>query len=297
MRRYLPSLTTLQCFESSARHLSFTRAATELNLTQSAVSRQVQKLEETLNRDLFKRVKKRIVLTSAGKSFARDVRDLLTQAETITLRVMTNGSAANILNLGMPPSFGSRWLIPRLGEFVAAYPKIQVNLVTLIRDTDFTAENVDIAIWFGGDEWPDMASEPLLGERKLPVCAPSLIGDRTDLKPEDVCDYPLLQHSTRPKGWERWFSAHDIKDPAIISGPSVERFHMAIQVAVAGLGVGMFPEFLVQRELESGELVAPFGGSINSEQSYCIVYPEGQANQRKVKTFRDWIMNIAEAES
>src|SRR5207247_3208050 len=137
MRRTLPSLMALQCFDAAVRHLSFTRAAEELSLTQSAISRQIRALEDFLGRQLFQRVKQRLVLTTAGEAYAAAIRDVPDRAEAATLQLMAYSGEGGVLTLAILPTFGARWLVPRLGSFTARYPDIQLNLVTQVRPFDF----------------------------------------------------------------------------------------------------------------------------------------------------------------
>jgi DNA-binding transcriptional LysR family regulator len=203
-RRILPSLSALEFFDAAARHLSFTRAARELSVTQSAVSRQIRALEDYLGRPLFRRVKQRLVLTEPGEAYAIAVRDLLHRAEAATLELMAYGSGG-LLTVALLPTFGSRWLIPRLGDFTARHPDLQLNLVTQVRPFEFAGSDVDVAIHFGSDVWPGAVCHRLMGEEIIPVAAPSLLGNRPSVaRPEDVARYTLLQHTTRPQAWQEW---------------------------------------------------------------------------------------------
>ncbi|WP_417835563.1 transcriptional regulator GcvA [Thalassospira tepidiphila] len=298
MRRVLPSLTALQFFESSARHLSFTRAAEELNVTQSAISRQIRALEEYLGRDLFRRVKKRLKLTAAGEAYAAQVRDLLDRAEAATLQVMAYSDAGGMLNVGTLPTFGARWLVPRLGDFKATWPDIQLNLITQTREFNFDREGIDIAIHFGEDNLPGCVTHRLMGETLIAVCAPKLLKENDDLPiaRERVRNCTLLQHSTRPRAWQDWLAATGVAVVDELAGPRFEHFHMVIQAAVAGLGLALLPEFLVREELESGRLVAPFDVSIPNQHAYYVVYPKEKENNFAVRAFRDWLIATCRTE-
>ncbi|WP_417842243.1 transcriptional regulator GcvA [Thalassospira sp.] len=295
MRRVLPSLTALQFFEASARHLSFTKAAQELNVTQSAISRQVRSLEEYLGRDLFRRIRQRLKLTPAGDAYAAQVRDLLDRAEAATLQVMAYSGEGGMLNVGTLPTFGARWLVPRLGDFRTAWPDIQLNLITQIRPFDFAEEAIDIAIHFGEANWPGCVFHRLMGETLIPVCAPKLLKDNDDLPiaRDRIRNCTLLQHATRPTAWQDWLMAAGVPAVDDLAGPRFEHFHMVIQAAVAGLGLALMPEFLVREELDNGRLLAPFDLSIPSHHAYYVVYPEEKESTFAVRAFRDWILTAS----
>ncbi|GAB3119679.1 transcriptional regulator GcvA [Novispirillum itersonii] len=293
MRRILPSLTALQCFEAAARHSSITRAAEELNMTQSAVSRQIRNLEDFLQRKLFRRVKQRIVLTPVGEVYAGEIRAVLDRAETATVQVMAYHNRGGLLTVACLPTFGSRWLVPRLSRFTEKHPDIQLNLITQIRPFDFSEESADIAIHFGAESWPGAQSHRLMGEDIAPVCAPRLLEGRGPLTPDRIREFTLLQHSTRPRAWQEWCAAEGVTGLDAFVGPRFEHFHLVAQAAVAGLGMAILPLFLIQDELASGALVRPFAQAIRSSHSYYVVYPDHKADLPGVRAFRDWILSEA----
>jgi len=291
LRRVMPSLTALEFFDATVRYMSFTRAAADLNVTQSAVSRQIRALEEFLGQPLFHRVKQRLVLTEAGDAYAAAVRDLLNQAEAATVQVMAYNGKGGVLTVALLPTFGSRWLVPRLGDFIARHRDIQLNLVTQVKPFDFTGSGIDAAIHFGDDVWPDAVCHRLLGEVIVPVGAPSLIGDPSRLaQPQEVKQYPLLQLSSRPQAWLDWLRAVGVKASEDVHGPRFEEFHMVIQAAIAGLGLAVLPRFLIQEELSSGRLAVAIDRPVTSTQAYYLVHPEGKGDLYKVCVFRDWLL-------
>ena len=292
-RRILPSLTSLQCFEAATRHMSFTRAARELNITQGAVSRQVRQLEEFVGRPLFERVKKRLVLTDAGAAYAKAVKDVLDRAEAATLQVMAQGDAGGELTIALLPTFGTRWLVPRLGDFAARYPDIQLSLVTKLGPFDFEGSGIDAAVHFGSDVWPGAVCYRLMGEVVVPVVAPSLLGPGKRLeRPEDIGKFRLLQHVTRPLAWQEWLEACGVSSVDGHMGPRFEQFHMVIQAAVAGFGVALLPAFLIQEELATGKLVIAIDRPVVSRYAYYFVHPEEKAGHRGVVAFRDWLLAL-----
>ena len=291
LRRVLPSLTALEFFDAAVRHMSFTRAAADLNVTQSAVSRQIRELEGFLGQPLFHRIKQRLVLTEAGEAYAGSVRDLLTQAESATLQVMAYNGKGGVLTVALLPTFGSRWLVPRLGDFISRHPDIQLNLVAHVKPFDFTGSGIDAAVHFGSDVWPDAVCHRLMGEVIVPVCAPALLEGAAELEhPGDVARFPLLQLTTRPQAWTDWLHAAGVDSFDGPHGPRFEEFHMVIQAAIAGLGMAVLPRFLVQEELSSGRLVIACDRPVTSDQAYYLVHPERKGDLYKVCVFREWLL-------
>jgi len=295
-KRILPSLTALQFFEASVRHMSFTRAARELDVTQSAVSRQIRQLEQFVGRPLFRRHKQRLVLTEPGETYAAAVRELLDRAEAATLQLMAYGSGGGVLTIALLPTFGSRWLVPRLGDFTARHPDIQLNLVTQVRPFDFTGSEIDAAIHFGREIWPGAICRQLMGEVVVPVAAPSLLGGAGLVRPQDVGRYTLLQHMTRPQAWQEWLHACGVQDVDGRMGPRFEEIHMVIQAAVAGLGLAILPRFLIREEIAGGRLVVAIDRPVKSEHAYYLVHPERKADLRRVAVFRDWLLEQCAAQ-
>ncbi len=297
LRRVMPSLTALQFFDAAARHMSFTRAAADLHVTQSAVSRQIRELEGFLGQPLFHRIKQRLVMTEAGEAYAAAVRDLLNQAEAATLQVMAYNGRGGILTVALLPTFGTRWLVPRLGDFMARHKDIQLNLVSKMRPFNFTGSGIDAAIHFGTDVWPDAECHRLMGEVIVPVCAPALLEGRQELAdPREVRDFPMLQLTTRPQAWADWLHAVGIENLDAPPGPRFEEFQMVIQAAIAGLGIAVLPRFFIQDELASGRLVAAINRPVTSEQAYYLVHPEGKADLYRVCVFRDWLIEQCQGE-
>jgi LysR family transcriptional regulator, glycine cleavage system transcriptional activator len=289
--RVLPSLTALEYFDAAARHVSFTQAGRELNVTQSAVSRQVKRLEEYIGKPLFHRHKQRLVLTEAGESYAKSVRDLINKAEAATLQVMAYGSGGGTLAVALLPTFGSRWLIPRLGDFTARYPDIQLNIVTQVRPFEFEGSDVDVAIHFGSDIWPGAVCHRLMGETIVPVAAPWLLAMRSGVsQPEDIGRYTLLQHATRPNAWLEWLNEVGVQGVDGRLGPRFEQIQMVINAAVAGLGLALLPRFLIREELSSDRLVVAIDRPVRSEHAYYLVLPEAKADLHSVIAFKDWLL-------
>lgn len=289
-RSLLPSLGALQAFEAAARHGSFTRAGEELSLTQGAISRQVAALEESLGVPLFERVRQRVTLTPAGQSYAAEIRDALSRIASATLSVMAFRGAGGTLALAILPTFGTRWLIPRLPDFFSRHPEVTINFATRIRPFDFREEGLDAAIHFGDPTWPGAAAHRLMGEVIIPVASPALIARAGIAAPADVLNAPLLQQSTRPRAWANWLELQGLPPGRALMGPSFEQFAMVAQAAVAGLGMAIVPRMLVEEELRSGQLVIPFDRPLESNQGYWLVYPEEKRDRPPIVAFRDWLL-------
>ncbi len=291
IRRFLPSMSLLAAFEAAARHRSFTAAAAELNLTQSAVSRQVRALEEQLGSDLFVRERQTVRLTLAGEAYAQEVRRALQLIANATLGFRANPRGGS-LNLAILPTFGTRWLAPRLPAFLAENPGITVNLTTRQAPFDFQDDAVDAAIHFGAPEWPGAELDALMRETVVPACSPALLNGRGIAGPRDLLGVPLLHMTTRPDAWERWFAAHGIAADGI-TGMLVDQFATAAQAAIAGLGVALLPRFLIAAELARGDLVEPVDGPVESTERYYLAWPVKRASHPPLQAFRAWIKRAA----
>jgi len=290
MRPYLPSLAALSVFEAAARHHSFTRAAEELGLTQGAVSRQVAQLEGLLCVRLFERVRQRVALTPAGTAYASEIRPLLERLTAATVNAMATKGQGGVLNLAILPTFGTRWLIPRLRGFVERHPDVTINFVTRLVPFDFEVDALDAAIHFGRAIWPGAMLHRLMGEEILPVASPALVERESLDEPADALRVMLLQQVTRPNAWANWLAAQGLNPAAARPGARFEQFAMVAQAATAGLGLAILPRFLIEDELRAGTLVTPFGRPMVGEDAYYLVYPRAKATQPSVAAFRDWLL-------
>ncbi|WP_430474204.1 transcriptional regulator GcvA [Thalassospira lucentensis] len=290
MSRRIPSLKALSCFEQTARFGSASRAAEELYLTQSAVSRQIQGLETWLGCKLFNREKQRLVLTLEGESYLQSIRPALDQLESATLTLLSGGSESGVLTVAAPPTFGSRCLIPLLPNFRNKHPEIAINFISRIGMPDFDREQIDIAVLFGEGHWSGLDAHILHGEEMVPICGPQLIAhmDRAPTA-DDLRHFPLLHITTRPRGWADWLNASGLRDIDGENGPKFEHFTMAIQAAAAGLGVALLPTFAIEDELKSGRISAPFGPPKASPFHYYACCPTGRARLPKIRAFMNWL--------
>jgi LysR family glycine cleavage system transcriptional activator len=289
-RRFVPSLSALMAFEAAARLASFTRAAEELSLTQGAISRQIKLLEDQLGITLFERVRQRIVLTEAGVFYANEIRQTLDRFASATAQAMSFRAQGGILRLGMLPTFGTRWLIPRLPDFFARNRSVTVNFTSHIRQVDFQRDFLDAAIHFGEPRWPGVTLHRLAGEELIPVASPKLVKREKIKKPADLARTTLLVQATRPEAWTAWAEHVGLGPWEPMSSLVFEQFAMVLQAAVAELGAALVPKILVKQELEAGELVALFDQSFIDTKAYFLAYPRERANYPPLVAFRDWLL-------
>ncbi|MDJ0765718.1 MAG: transcriptional regulator GcvA [Myxococcota bacterium] len=287
-KRPLPSLNALQAFEATARHLSFTLAARELNVTQGAVSRQVKQLEEQLEVILFHRLHRALALTDQGRLLLQP----LTRAfEMMQLGVDRLRNQQQDLSLKVHPTFAIRWLIPRIHRFQALFPKIQVRLTTSSVNVQFSRENFDAGITHLGEESPGVIRKGILEERLIPVCSPSLLRDGNRLnKPEDLKNFVLLHNNPNLKEWQIWAEQTGVKDLVLERGQVFEVDDAALQAATAGLGVALGDLFLIRDELDAGRLVAPLGYLPLKTGFYYFSRPDVSRETPGVEVFQEWLI-------
>ncbi|NUZ04777.1 LysR family transcriptional regulator [Piscinibacter koreensis] len=295
MRRKIPSTHALTAFEAAARHQSFTRAADELALTQSAVCRQIAALERFVDVKLFRRTRRGILLTEAGARFSQNVRARLDEVERDTLAVMANGGAERSLELGVMPTFATRWLLPRLPAFKRDHPGITLHLTPRVRPFSFEETALDAALHAGYAGWPGTESTLLMHEQLIAVGSPALVGARKKLKPADLTRFELLQATTRPYAWRRWFESVGVRFEGDLAGPRMELFSMMSQAAMHGLGIALVPRFLVEDELADGSLVQLTSHSLFSDRSYYLIWPERRAHDPTLAAFKAWVEGEAKA--
>lgn len=285
-RRLLPKLLGLQAFEATARLGSVSRAAAELSLTQSAVSRQLQALEAQLGVQLFLRSKKRLLLTEAGAGYLHDIRSGLAVLGDATDALVSRQGRGGTLRLATLPTFGAKWLVPRLPRFHADHPHVSLDLITRLAPFDFSLEQLDGAIHFGSPNWSGAITAYLDKEEMIVVAIPSL-ADRCRV-PADVLRLPLLQITSRAFSWHTWLAAVGLADAAITPYLQVETFAMGIEAILAGLCVGILPRFFVTAEIAAGSLAA-IGPAVTSESAYYFVYPERKQDYYPLQAFARWI--------
>ncbi|MCB1956469.1 MAG: transcriptional regulator GcvA [Rhodocyclaceae bacterium] len=289
MRRKLPTTQSLQAFERAARHESFTRAAEDLALTQSAVCRQIAALEEFLGVSLFRRIRRGVRLTEAGQAYSRKIASRLDALERDTLAAMAHQGAAASLELAVVPTFATRWLLPRLAGFRERHPDIQVHLTTSTRPFLFEETEFDAAIYFGEAGWPGTEAQLLMGEDAVPVCSPGLVPS-PPLAPGDIARMPLLQQTTRPYAWRRWFESCGLAVEGDLGGMRLELFSMLAQAAIEGFGVALIPPFLIREELASRRLVIAHPQALPTDRAYYLIVPERKTGSLRLEAFRIWLL-------
>jgi LysR family glycine cleavage system transcriptional activator len=284
-------MSVLAAFESAARLQSFTAAAGELNLTQSAVSRQIRSLEDALGAELFVRERQTVRLTVAGETYAKEIRQALQLIATATLGFRANPQGGT-LNLAILPTFGTRWLAPRLPKFLASHPGVTINLTTRLAPFDFKVDGLDAAIHFGPPEWIGAKLDFLMKETVAPVCSPAVKTKYKLSRPEHLLRAPLMHLVSRPDAWEQWLQAAGVAFDDV-HGMLVDQFAVAAQAAVAGMGVALLPGFLVEGELERGDLVVAVDLPMQSQDSYYLAWPINRESYPPLQAFRRWIQEEA----
>lgn len=294
MKRKIPSTVALSLFEAAARHESFARAAAEMYLTESAVSRQIAVLEEYLGVKLFSRTNKQVILTDAGRLYSLNIRSSLDEIEMHTKSLIEHKGAGGILELAVIPTFASRWLLPRLPDFLQTHPGITVNLSERPDPFTFRGTNLDAALHFDNPVWDGVDKILLFEEEVVPVLSPRHF-DLSKIKtPAKLATLPLLHKRVRPEAWQSWFKAAGCAQAMPTAAMRLELYSTIIDAACAGLGVGLVPRFYVREEVERGSLSIPFDISLKQEKRYCLVYPEHKRDSPIVQAFRAWVTKTAE---
>ena len=285
---YTPSFHELQAFVASAESGSATQAASVLGLTQSAVSRSINALEARLGVKLFHRVRRRLVLSDAGRALLRDAARLLDDLDQTALTVMSFGGHRDVLRLAALPTFGAVWLMPRLARFAEVAPEVTFDMATSLAPVDFDQSPFDFAVTRRRKKTGDVV---LAEERLVVVAAPKLLP--TDGKPladRDLARLPLLQQSTRPNLWRDWFLDAGLDPITIARGARFEQFGMVLAAARAGMGVALVPEVLVEDDISRGELRLASARSMLTDTPYLLTYPPRSEEVAAFRTFRDWLI-------
>ncbi|MGV3656212.1 MAG: LysR family transcriptional regulator [Noviherbaspirillum sp.] len=297
MRRKIPNTGALVAFEAAARHESFTKAAEDLSLTQSAVCRQIAGLEEFLAVPLFRRTRRGVKLTEAGITYSRQIAARLDAVEQDTLSLMAHQGQAATLELAVVPTFATRWLLPRLAGFLRAHPGITVNLTNRTRPFLFDDTEFDAAIHFGEAGWPGTEAHFMMRENAMPVCSPRLLARLTQggaqVTPDAVAQLPLMQQSTRPYAWRQWFESLGMRVPHDMGGPRYELFSMLAQAAMHDMGVALIPPMMIEEELGSGRLVVAHPHACLGDKAYYLIFPERKSETRGLREFKDWLAGEA----
>ena len=287
----LPPLTALRAFEAAARHMSFAKAAGELNVTPAALSFQIKSLEEHLGAPLFHRLNRAVELTEAGRTLAPGCSNAFAQlgaAWAATRRMLD----ATSLNVTAGPAFTAKWLAPRLYDFAQAHPEIELRFSASLRIMDFDRDQIDVAIRFGDGQDTGLWSLPLADEWVTPVMTPELAARYPT--PSALRDAVLIVDQSidfidPPCTWETWFRAAGLSAPEP-HGPRFSQADHAVDAALAGVGVTLGRRALVVKDLSEGRLVAPYGMALNTGQRFRFLCREGAQDKQQIKAFRDWML-------
>lgn len=300
MARRIPPMNPLRVFEVVARTQNLTVAAQELHVSQSAVSRQIAVLEMYLGVELFRRERHGVTLTRAGQTYADEVVPAFDAVASATARLLRSTSQG-ALRVRTYTTFAAKWLIPRLPDFQAHYPSIEVRIDNAIPDVDFDRDPADLAIQFGDGRWPRVNSDMLFGDEIEPVCTPAYLRDHKGAKGKAL--QPLLKHRLlvshyRRADWDDWLAFAGMTDVAqgterMSFGSSV----MTWQAALDGLGIAIGQSAMLKSELESGRLIRPFDLPYRREKAYYLVRPQVQRESRKIVAFRDWLLETVAKEA
>jgi LysR family glycine cleavage system transcriptional activator len=291
MTARLPSLNGLRAFEAAARHLSFTNAASELNVTQTAISHQIRRLEDELGIRLFVRQNRALTLTPEARDYLPGVRAAFNDLRLATDRLLRKDNE-HVLTVSTLASLAAKWLLPRLSAFQEAHPGIEVRITTSTALVDFKSGDVDAAIRYGRGHWPGMRADWLTAEELFPVCSPALLEGNKPLRcPEDLRDHVLLHTSNaNSDDWRLWLTAAGL--PTDISrqpGLTFDLVLVTVQAAIDGIGVAMGRSSYVETDIAKGRLVVPFRITLPADAGFYLVSPAARADPPKLAAFRQWL--------
>jgi LysR family glycine cleavage system transcriptional activator len=295
MARRLPPLNSLKAFEAAARHLSFTKAAEELFVTQAAVSHQIKTLEEFLGLKLFRRRNRSLLLTEEGQGYFLDIKDIFTSLSEATDKVLERSEKGS-LTISLQPSFAIQWLVPRLADFNALEPDIDVRIKAVDMDDGSLTDDVDVAIYYGRGNWPGLRADKLYQEYLIPLCSPMLFNSDKPLTGLSDLKQHTLLHDTSRKDWKQFAKQHKIENINVNHGPIFSHTTMVLQAAAHGQGVALGNNVLAQAELESGRLLSPFEEVLLTKNAFYVVCHAKQADTGRIAKFRDWMLSKAASE-
>lgn len=292
MPRRLPPLNALVVFEAAARHLSFTRASEELHVTQAAVSHQIKSLEDHLGVALFHRLGRGqgLTLTEAGRNYLPGISGSLELIRKTT-DALDKSRGKRILNITTLDSFGSMWLLPRLGRFRRLRDDCDMRITAAGLEGDALARGLaDIEIRYGNGHWPELEVTKFLTESIFPVCSPELLAGEHPLRePGDIRHHTLL-HDVMTTGWRDWLAVAGVSGVDAERGPGFNHSNLVVQAAQMGEGIALGRGALVVDALLKGTLVKPFALSIPSTYAYFVVTTRAAADDPVVSAFREWLL-------
>ncbi len=298
MKRSQYPLNALRAFEASARHLSYVKAAGELYVTPAALSHQVKRLEAYLGVQLFRRLPRGLMMTDAAQRLLPGLQEAFRLLDDALGKAST-GEQSGALTVSVAPMFAVKWLVPRLGDFDAAYPEIDLRLSSSLELADFGRDGIDAAIRLGSGQYAGLHSDKLFDESLTPMCSPRLLeGRREGLSVADLEGFTLLHDdsmafSDAAPTWRSWFSAAGGPSADTSHGPRFAQPEHALQAAVDGAGFALGWRFLARDDLAAGRLVAPFELSLPLGSAFYLVFPEAYASRPKLAKFREWLLQAA----
>ncbi|MBY4676950.1 transcriptional regulator GcvA [Marinobacterium sp. CAU 1594] len=288
--RQLPPLNALRCFEAAARKGSFNQAAEELYVTPSAVSHQIKTLEEFLGLKLFRRERRKAMLTAAGEKYLSSIQHALDEIDSATRRLITAPNIS-VVNLAVAAAFLTRWLVPRLGQFQAQHPDVELRLSASVGQIDFQQSDTDMAIYLGHGEWDDVETHFLRSTTIVPVCSPRLLeGDKPLETLQDLKRHTLIHVASRASEWPQIMAQTGITDIGSAKSLTFSNTSLALGAAMEGLGIALSDIGLVERELQYGQLVIPFDLQLNTRKAFYLVYQKNRPLTYSMEAFRDWIL-------
>ena len=290
----LPSLNALRCFEAAARAGSFSRAAEELNVTQSAVSHQVRQLEDWFGLALFDRQGRQTLPTPKGQELARSLAEAFDIMAAACRRLQQSESGPT-LTIAALPSFATIWLIPRLSQFFQEHPEVSVKVVYAFAGQKIQFDEIDIAVLWGPGEWEGCQATPLLPGATAPICNPNFLEKQGPFDvPQAILGKPLLHDDDR-LDWQDWMRHAGLKHAGPAPGPIFQDFNLLRAATLAGQGIALCPLSLIADDLSSGRLVQLFDIAIKQDHSYSIIEPDTVSGRRSeaLDTFKRWLRNAA----
>lgn len=297
MRQKIPHLTWLRAFEASARHLSFTHAAVELNLTQAAISKQVKLLEQYLREPLFERKPRSLVLTKIGAAYLPKIRDGFERLASGTEEVFGN-RRSEVLTVRAPVGYAVAWLGPRLTGFMTEHPDIPVRLVSSVWGEPFDKERFDLDIIYGTDRINGFRSDRLTWEVMEPLCSPQVLRDGPPLeKPSDLVHHRLLHVLGYEEGWANWLRAAGADSVNAGQGMQFDTSLLVFAIAATGGGIALGRSSMSGPSLESGQLVRPFDFALPLKEAFFLCAPEDDREHPDAKIFREWLLDQVQKES
>ncbi|HCU67292.1 MAG TPA: transcriptional regulator [Rheinheimera sp.] len=295
MARRLPPLNALKAFETAARHLSFTKAAEEMYVTQAAISHQIKALEDHLGLKLFMRKNRSLLLTEEGQSYFLDIKDIFLQLHESTEKLLARG-AKGALTVSLQPSFAIQWLVPRLSLFSELHSDIDVRIRAVDSEEGSLTDDVDVAIYYGRGNWRNLHADKLHTEYLVPVCSPMLLNRAKPLNEAADLRFHTLLHDTTRDAWKAWFTSQGFKHFNVNQGPIFSHSAMVLQAAVHGQGVALAHNVLAQPDINSGRLIVPFNHVLQSKDAHYLVCRDNQTELGKIAAFRQWMIALVERE-